>query len=179
MAVWNGSVWANVGATLPASSLVQAFAFDDAGTLYLGYDQTGSAGTSAKATMTVDSTRTDYPVITLRRTDSSGSDTASVQLIRNRSTGATLYLNYSLEVGESLTIDLTPGARDVRSSVYGRAWRAILRNSDLAGWNLLPDSNELETYVALSGSADVEIAVTYVPSHWSVDGDADELSWWS
>ena len=87
-------------------------------------------------------------------------------------------MSCTLAVGESLTIDLTPGARDVRSSIYGRVWRALLRNSDVAAWNLLPDSNELETYIALTGSADAEIAVTYTPSHWSVDGDADEISWW-
>lgn len=178
LAIWNGSTWANVGATLPASSLVRAFAFDDAGTLYLGYDQTGSAGTSVKTSLSVQSTRTEYPTITIRRLDTDPDDTASVQLIRNRSTGATLYLNYDLAGDESLTIDLTPGARDVRSSIYGRVWRALLRNSDVAAWNLLPGTNELETYVALTGSADVEIAVTYTPSHWSVDGDADEISWW-
>ena len=96
----------------------------------------------------------------------------TVKWLKNETTGATLYLNYALLDGEKLTIDMRPGERQVISNYYGNTLRAVLRNSDLGQFFLLPGNNNISCLVTVAGSPTAEAYLLWQSVHWSVDGVA-------
>jgi hypothetical protein len=167
VAVWNGSTWNHLDVDLPGSPEVQTLLIDDIG-IYLGFSTTGTATTSYTNTVTNNGTASAYPIITVKR---SGGTSAIVEWIKNETTGKRILVNYSLQDGETLTIDLRPGRREVTSSYYGDVWRAILRGSDFADFSLLPGSNLITVLVANTG-ATVTPTMRWRPTYWSTDGVA-------
>src|SRR3990172_3348503 len=102
----------------------------------------------------------------------SGGTSAVVEWLRNETTGKRLYLNYALQSGETLTIDLTPGARQITSSYRGAVWEAALRNSDLGDFYLLPGDNDISAFVNQAGSPTMTAFMKFPIAHESADGVA-------
>ena len=165
---WNGSTWFHLPANLPSTQLVMALLTigDD---LYIGSQASGTATTAEITVVTNPGTARAYPVITIKR---SGGTSATVEWLRNETTGKTLYLNYALQSGETLTIDLTPGRRQIISSYRGAVWEAALRNSDLGDFYLLPGDNDISVFVNQAGSPSMTAFMKFPIAHESVDGVA-------
>src|SRR3990167_3498040 len=168
IAIWNSSSWAHLPANLPGAAIVDAMAIDG-DDLYFGFDQTGTATTSEITTVSNPGSARAYPVIEITR---SGGTSAVVEWLHNESTGKTLYLNYALQSGETLTIDLTTGARQITSSYRGAVWEAALRNSDLGDFYLLPGDNDISAFVNQAGSQTMTAFMKFPIAHESVDGVA-------
>jgi hypothetical protein len=167
-AVWSGSTWSHLDIDLPGTPTILAVLIDS-GNLYLGFNTAGSANASYLQIITNDGTRSAYPKIVFKR---SGGTLVYVEWLKNETTGATLYLDYSLLDGEQLTIDLTEGNRSITSSQFGSVLRASLRSSDFADFFLLPGANNISVLVDESGTPTITAYMQWRNTHWSADGVA-------
>jgi hypothetical protein len=169
LAAWNGASWCTVPVKPPYSGYGLALCATG-NDLYIGYDGTGTGYSSEETTVTNGGTAVAYPTITVKRV---GGTTARVEYLRNETTGQTLYLNYALLDGETLTITLTPGAKSITSDYAGNViGRALLPNSDFAEWCLQPGANVISFYVYEAGSPTITANCSFIAAHWSVDGVA-------
>jgi len=108
-----------------------------------------------------------YPVIKIKRT---GGTSAIMTWIKNETTGATLFLDYSLLDGEEVVLDFRQGKRGVTSSMFGDVWDAVLRGSDFGNFFLMPGSNSISVFVRDEGDPTVDASIRWQTSHWSMDG---------
>ena len=74
-----------------------------------------------------------------------GSSPAKVMQFRNAITGATLDLDYDLQPGEAITVDLEAGT--VTSSLFGNVQQAILPASEWADFYVVPGENIITGWV--------------------------------
>lgn len=167
--VWNGGAMVAADLNLPADYYAFA-ALCDGEDVWIGGNFTGTGTSGEKNSVTNLGTASAYPKLVLSR---SGGTTAIFRYLKNETTGATIWANYSLLDGETLTIDLTPGSKTVTSSMFGNVYgRAIKRGSDFATWCLLPGSNDVTCYVAQAGSPTITCYLTWRRPHSSADGGA-------
>jgi len=123
--------------------------------------------TSYQNTMTVSGNKAVHPKLVFKR---SGGTTAKVAWVKNERTGQVLYCNYGLADGETLTIDLREGYKTVRSSTWGNViGRAILRNSDLGDFRLLPGDNDVTVMVISTGSPTITGYGVWRKRYWSFE----------
>ena len=168
LAIWNGSTWANVDFKHSVLGIVFAIHFDGSD-LYFGSAMNGDTYVSSQTTITNDGSRESFPKYVLKRT---GGTSATLQFIRNEDTGDTLWFDYDLLDGETITVDFMPGNRKITSSFFGEVPRAILRGSDFATFKLLPGDNNISVFVYQVGSPTITSYFQWRNRHWSVDGAA-------
>lgn len=157
-AQWTGTEWLPLDIDLPGTSGVTAVASHADGRLALGYQDAGTATSSTTdATITNAGSAPAAPIITAR-------GPGRVESLVNWTSGQGLYLDLDLQDGETLTIDLTPGAVSVTSDFRGNLGGSVLSGSDLASWRLLPGAN---TVVA---KADVPIVLRWRTAYTSLAG---------
>lgn len=166
-AIWNGTTYGYLDVEF--SQATSAVASTTNGNLFIGYMNTGTAVTGYANTVTNSGTARAYPVLTIKRV---GGTSARVEYLKNNTTGATIWLNYNLLDGETLTIDFRMGQRKVTSSYWGSVWRAILRGSEITDFYLAPGINSISAFVYPVGSPTVTAAMVYVNTHISADGVA-------
>jgi len=173
-AVWNGSTWAqlDINITTEASPpiVTNKGLIIDEDDLYLSIGfPSYSAQFSSYTTVTNNGTTKAYPKFVFHR---SGGDDATVAMIKNEDTGDTLWLNYALMDGETLTLDLDPNNRTCISDISGDVWQAVLRGSDLTSFSFLPGDNHISIYIVEHGSPTTTCYATWRNTHWSSDGVA-------
>ena len=151
IAVWNGTTWAHIDVLLPGAPTIYELLSVNNG-LYIGYDTAGTAYASYLNTVNNNGSSSAYPVIKIHR---SGGTSGIAEYLKSETTGDCLLLNYSLLDAETLTIDLTPGNRSIKSSFFGDVWRAVLRSSDLSSFRLLPGANSIGLFVMPGGGATI------------------------
>lgn len=158
LAQWDGAHWLPVWIDLPGSSVVRAIAGHPDGRLVLGHQTEGTAtGGVADTTVTNTGTAPAAPIFTI-------TGPGRLESIVNWTTGAGLYFNLTLQTGETLTIDLTPGAIQVVSDYQGNVGGSVLPGSALASWRLLPGEN---TIVSKSTAP---VALRWRPTYLSLQG---------
>jgi len=168
--LWNGTSWSLTDFDLPGTPADFAIAFNQVVDMYLAFGTSGTAVTSAAIVVNNVGNATAYPRISIKRT---GGTVARVKWVKNETTGVALFFNeYSLRDGEMLTIDCTPGARTVISSLKGNVFYALLPSSDLTRFDLLPGNNLISVYILTSGAPTLTVFMTCKIIHWSVDGVA-------
>ena len=169
MAVWNGTTWAHLDANLPGTvSVYSILPYRD--NLYFGYNTAGTATASYLNTLTNTGSTSAYPKFTFKR---AGGTSATLEWIKNETTGATLWCNYALLDGESIVFDFSPGNKSITSSMFGNVLnRALLRNSDFADFALLPGANLVSVFVNPVGAPTVTAYASWDVAHWSMDGVA-------
>jgi hypothetical protein len=169
LAIWNGSSWAHLDADIAfTNNILRIYNYKDS--TYFGFDYTsGDSYTSYTQTITNNGTRSAYPKITISR---SGGTSASVQWIKNETTGSTLFIDHSLLDGETLTIDCTEGRRKIYSSILGTVNQSILRSSDFGDFYLMPGHNNISVFVNVVGSPTITANMQWRNTHWSADGVA-------
>jgi len=170
IASWNGSVWVQLDIDLPGSPTV--YALDLLGNdIFVGYSTTGTAVAAGLTTVSPTATAPVFPSFTL--TGLTAGAGATLQWLENQSTGHRLYFNLIVYVGETITINLTPGNRSVVSDWRGVLQNQPLSNSDWAAFYLLgsPSNNVIAAFVTGTTTGLVMVA-HWQPRHLSVDGVA-------
>jgi len=172
-AMWNGSSWTHLDADFPGAGILRGVAFASRDPvikrnydIYIGNNQTGTAGTAGDATVTNKGTADAFPIITVKRT---GGTAMTLVSIRNETTGDWLWCDYALQDGETLTIDTTPTAKKITSDFSGPQPGAILPASDFGQFRLIPGANVLTCYVDASGGPTRELYCRWVERYNGVD----------
>lgn len=158
IARWNGYAWGStdiefLGAMIVYDLLITAVdpVLSNNYDMYIAPYEDG-AGTlvAGETTVTNDGTKPAYPVIYIHR---SGGTYVRIQTIRNETDGRGLLLDYELDDGETLVINLSPHARTVWSDYWGPQENAMQPNCDYGSWRLVPGTNQVMTFVYDLGSA--------------------------
>ena len=166
MAIWNGTTWVHIDANIGGMTNIYAIMKNTNG-LYIGGAFTGTTTAAYLNTVTNNGSTAAYPVIKIYRAEDGTS--AVLEFIKNETTGDTLWCNYSLLKGETLTIDFTPGNRSIKSNFFGDVWRAILRPSDLSSFRLLPGANSISVFVNPTDAPTITAWAEWPTTHWAAD----------
>ena len=164
MAVWNGTTWAHINIDLPGAAEVDSILANNKD-LYIGYTTAGDGSASYVNSVVNSGSSSAFPVMKFYRAQDG--TLCTLEFIKNETTGATLWLDYTLLKGETLTIDLTPGNRSIKSDFFGDVWRAVLRGSDLSAFCLLPGTNLISVYSYSNASMDCW--AEWPLTHWAAD----------
>lgn len=121
------------------------------GDLWLGWS--GATGSDYAGSVDIENNGSAraYPIISITRTDSS-SLIPRVRSIGNETIEKYLWFDYPVLQGETITIDLRPGRRQVTSSAFGKRWK-ILPGSDVADFILIPGTNKINLFIEDSGGS--------------------------
>lgn len=164
VAVWNGTDWAWIDADLPTTATVYSM-FSTGNALYLGYSIFGTLTVASATTVTNGGSTDAYPQLIIKR---SGGTSAVVQWLKNETNGKIVYFNYSLQDGETLTIDFV--AKTIVSSSYGNViGRALLPGGDFSTWCLQNGANDVFLRVSNAGAATVTAHFLWYNTHSSAD----------
>lgn len=164
LGMWNGSAWASLDNGV--GDTVYALLVDDVDNLIIGHADTGTGQAAGVVTVTNDGTRRVSPVLTITQ-----AGTAHLLYLRNIRTGATLWLDYWMAHEEVFTVSFKAGAVAVTSSVYGPVWNAVLPQSTITGFDLLPGDNEIALYALKVDGLTMTAHLTYERLFWSADGE--------
>jgi hypothetical protein len=126
MALWNGSAWVALDVDLPGSALIVAALAPNANTIYVGFNQTGSATAAGLTTVTPNGTARAYPTITIT---GPSSGTARIYQLLNATTGKLIYLNLTMNAGETVILRTSNKGATLTSSFRGDVSSAILPGS--------------------------------------------------
>lgn len=117
MAIWNGSAWVAFDVDQPGSGITDAIAqAGNDGTIYIGFRTTGTATAAGVTAVTNDGTARTYPIFTIT---GPSSGTGRIFRITNTTTGKLLYLNLTVNVGETIRIVTSNNGTQVLSSFRG------------------------------------------------------------
>ncbi len=147
---WNGDAFVPIDVDLPSTPIVRAIAFGASDPTiesnydwFIGFETTGTAGYNGSVTFTYNGSAPAYPRI--EYTNSTAGN-APLVTIRNETTGKTIWLEYTLQPGESLVIDTDPQVQTAMSSYYGNRPDAVIQGSDFADFALQVGSNQITQY---------------------------------
>ena len=173
LARWNGSTWSHWDIDLPGAPriwkvLVGAYnpVIPSLYDLYVGFTTSGTASAAGLATVSNNGSATSYPRIVISRTIGT---TATLEFIRNETTGRILLIERDILDGETLTIDLTPGVKTATSNFSGNIIGSILPNTDFATFSLIPGDNVITCYVSVTGAPTIVAYMVWRNTHWSTD----------
>jgi len=139
--VWNGASVTYPDVDLPGTAgttivtLVRAFSD---GTLIVGLNASGTATAGSTTTVTNTGTARAYPIVVIR---GPSSGTARIYDILNVTTGQSIFLNLTINAGETITMSFQPDNLSFISDFQGNVERAILPGSGEASFFLQPGAN--------------------------------------
>ena len=145
------------------------------GGLYIGMGtSSGTWDFSGDLTIAYAGTAVSYPQITINR---SGGTSAKIISLRNETTGATLYFDYDLLDGETLTIefDLTSTTSGMTSSARGNVYSELRANSNFGTFYLTPgnasgaNDNVITLFVDGVGAPTMTSNIIYTDNYISAD----------
>jgi len=164
LAIWTGADYVFADIDLPGTAQVYAIKLAIDGTMYVGFDQTGTATAGSTTTITNTGTARSYPTIVI--TGPTSGAAARVWDIINTTTGRALYFNYLMNVGETATLVLQPDNISFISNVQGPILGKIQTGSNVADFFLQPGAN---TIAFLSGSTTVTATLFWRPNYSILD----------
>jgi hypothetical protein len=163
--LWNGSVYTSLDINFPGTPNVYA-AYSDGDDLYLGYDTTGTGNFAGGASITPGGNTRVYPIIEI---DRSGGTTATLTNIVNETIKTYLWLDYDLQDGEKITIDIRPDRTSATSDFWGDI-HPIFQGSNPSSFYLLANAaNDIKAFVSTTGSPTITATIKWVESYWSID----------
>jgi hypothetical protein len=162
-AIWNGAAWV-YSDIIPAATahMYGALALPN-GQLYQGTINGGTAIGPGTATITNTGTARAYPTLTITGPSSS---TARIYSLVNATTGRSIYLNLTINAGETVKMVFQPDNLSFTSDFQGNIAGAILGGSNEADFFLQPGANSI---AFLSGSSTVTATLSWRPSYASID----------
>lgn len=163
IARWNGSAWVYLDLDIAWSS-VSAIAQRTDGTLTLGANGATTTGVAA-ATTTITNTGTarSYPTVVMK---GPSSGTSRIYQISNTTTGRNIFLNYTINAGETARMVLQPDALSFTSDFQGNLAGTILPGSNEADFFLQPGANVISFF---SADSTVTAVVYWRPVFASLD----------
>jgi hypothetical protein len=170
LALWNGSIWVPSALAVNTTDGFREIFIRQNGDIYVGVnavlnDVSAAAITSVYNISTIDIS----PIISI-------AGTGKILRLENQTTGQKIYLNYTLQENEILTIDFRRGRGNeiVTSNYRGNVPNAILPNSDdffLAAGKLgEPKENRIACLII--DEVEPVVQLRYTPAHWSIDAGA-------
>lgn len=171
---WNGYSFAHLDLDLPGTPNVYAIhasKYPDSiikqkYDIWLGFSVTGTATFAGKISPNNEGSVLAFPRIVYER---SGGTSATIETLRNETSGKELLMNYSLLDSERLTIDLNPLKRTIISNFFGSRPDAVLVNSDFGSWVLQPDTQDITSFVATTGSPTITAYLLWKDRYDSYD----------
>lgn len=163
-AQWNGSAWTRADVLISGTTDVYAILPRNDGTIFIGRAGTTTTSAAGITTITVGGSALGKPVVTI--TGPTAATALMVQLL-NITSGAAIYLNTTMSVGETITIDLRRAA--ITSSFRGNILSDVLSGSDLAEWFVQPGANTISFY-----AQDASVTATM---YWANDLASLEDGW--
>lgn len=165
LARWNGSTFVALDANLPTdvSNNVLALAAAIDGRLAVGYDNTGSSTTAALTTVTNLGTAKTYPTLVIK---GPSSGTARIYQIINTTTGRAVYLNLTINAGETARLIFQSDNLSFTSDFQGNITSAILPGSNEADFFLQPGANTISFF---SANSTVTATLQWRPAYASMD----------
>lgn len=169
---WNGSKYLPLDIDLPGTPDVYAIV-DTGSDLYLGFSTTGTGYYSNPTTVNNAGTEPANPIIKITR---SGGTLVRIETIENAATGKRIYLNRSLQDGETLVIDTRVNGRGVYSEFSGGIAgseiqpAAVQPGSDLKTFTILTGDNTIQCYAATAGTPTVTAFCMFRDTFGSLDG---------
>jgi hypothetical protein len=126
----------------------------------------GTSTYTPSATTSVNYTGTapTYPIITITSTSAD-----PIYQISNYTAGANIYLNYTMQVGEILTLNTDPRNLSFTSNYKGNILSQILTGSNLSGFALIPGTNYLTFFSTYSSSPTIAVQVRWRNTHWGFE----------
>jgi hypothetical protein len=165
VAEFNGSAFTAIDADLPAVSIVNAIDIANDGAMTLGYSFTGTAITSEVTTL---HSRATAPVFPVFEFFVSGTATATrLYQIRNEDSNQTIYLNLTIQPGETIIIDLSK--KTIASSYRGKIFSKVIKGSNFANWNMDRSTNRISMF---ADKASLACKVYWTVQHFSADGSS-------
>jgi hypothetical protein len=174
LAIWNGSTWVPADVGFDTGVTIQASAFLPDGTYFAGFGFEPTTTTGSGATdICYSGSADDRPLITF-------TGPGRITNLRNVTTGANIYMDYTMQVGEICKLDLRRGSKlGFYSSYYGGKPNAILRGSDLARFALrasasdckLCPNNRIEVLISGGVLGLTTARMQWDNRHWGIDTD--------
>lgn len=164
VARFNGAAWTTIGIDTPAiSGTINASLAAPDGTLYLVYSGTGTATAEGVATISNPGTARSYPTVTI---GGPSSGTARIYSLINYTTNRAIYLNLTINAGETCKLVFTPDNLSFTSDFQGNIASTILGGSNEADFFLQPGANSI---AFLSASGAVTAVMHFRPTYASID----------
>lgn len=163
IARFSGGAFTLIDTDLPGALEILALFQARNGDIYIGFDTTGTATASGITTVTNTGTARAYPTIIFRAVANAG---GRVYQVSNLSTNKTIYFNYTIQDGETLTLTLQPDNISFVSTFRGNIISAILPGSNDAEFFLQRGENRIAVYTA---DADTAATIQWVNSYESLD----------
>lgn len=163
LAYWNGSAWVYADVDIGWTS-VRSVAQKVDGTLAIGGTGATSTGVAA-ATTTITNTGTarSYPTLTIT---GPSSGTSRIYQVTNTTTGREIFLNYTINAGETARMVLQPDNISFISDFQGSIASTILPGSNVADFFLQPGSNVISFF---SANSTVTATLFWRPNFASLD----------
>lgn len=137
---------------LPSTASIASLAQRADGTLAVGFGDAGTAVAAGITTVTNTGTARSYPTV---RITGPTSGTSRIYQIVNTTTGRAIYLNYTINAGETATFQFQPDNLSFQSNFSGNLANTILPGSNEADFFLQPGANSISFYAADSTVAAV------------------------
>ncbi|KPV52151.1 hypothetical protein SE17_17195 [Kouleothrix aurantiaca] len=163
MARVRSGAYAPMDVDLPGVPAVYALIQAPNGAIAAGFSTTGSAVAAATSTVTNTGTARAYPTLVL--TGPTSGSARAYQLL-NTTTGRAIYLNLTIQAGETVTLTFDPAALSFTSDFRGNIADAILPGSQESDFFLQPGAN---TMTLLVSSSTVTATLRWRPTVASLD----------
>jgi hypothetical protein len=166
IAQWNGSTWMPIGANLPGTAIAYAMKPLANGNLFIGFTFSISnvTITEANVTATNDGTARAYPTLIIKGPTSG---TSRIYQMRNVTTGRAIYLNYTINAGETATLRFEPDNLSFTSDFQGNIANKIMPGSNEADFFLQPGANTIAFY---SANSTVTATLRWRPAFTALQG---------
>lgn len=139
IAKWTGTNWMPLDVDLPGAAAVGAGVALADGSLYLGFKASGSAVSAALTAVPNNGPTATYPILTIKGPTTG---TARVYQIINYTTGFGVWLNYTINAGETATFVFDP-----TNPTFTSDFRLMNLTGDLSA-TILPGSSPQQMYLA-------------------------------
>ena len=142
---WTGAAWVLLDVVPPGGAGLTGMGLNPDSTFLVAYNNTGTATTAASTTVTNPGTNKAYPTIAIK---GPASGTSRIYYIINTTTGRAIYLNLTINAGETVTLTFTPDNLSFVSDFQGNIASTILAGSNEADFSLQPGANVLSFFAA-------------------------------
>jgi hypothetical protein len=147
----------------PGSPTTNRALIEPDGTLIVSFDSTGSALVSGVTTVTNNGSAKVYPKIKIT---GPSSGTARILYIENITTGKRIWLDYTINAGETATLNLIPGSGSFTSDFRGNLWNTIRPGAQSKDFFLMKGDNSIGFYAT---NSTVTASVIWNERCWSID----------
>ena len=166
--VWNGYTWSYIDLKITnITATIGDYIFVD-GVLYLGFNgNIGNYNISVVNTINNSGSALAYPKLIIKNETAS---THHILYLKNETTGKTIYIDYAIRPGETVTYNFAPGEKEATSSVFGNIWNSILKGSDVGEFYLRPGDNRIVYFAERTTAEVLTTALEWKNTYWSADG---------